>query len=383
METVRVLAAVLGVVVVLGTLSSVVRTLVVPRGLRSKLSAWVSAGTRGVFQAAADRTRDYERKDAILAWGAPLSILVVLVAWLLAFMLGYALMLYGLSELGPRAALREAGSSLFTLGFASSDRDRLTYVDFVAAATGPVVVGLLVGYLPTLYSAYNRREAEVTLLQSRAGEPNWGPEILARHAAISTLENLRGLFAGWERWAADVSESHSNYPVLMYIRSPVPQRNWLVGLLSVMDAAALQLALNPSMPQGEARLAVRAGFSCLRELARAQRIPYDPDPSPDNEIQLTRADFDLAIRRLRNVDYPMERTPDVAWVHFRGWRVNYEAIAYTLLRRIDAVPALWSGPRRTSSGSMAPVTPENRQPGGTSGPITPGGRPKPGGGTGD
>jgi hypothetical protein len=169
----------------------------------------------------------------------------------------------------------------------------------------------------------------------------------------------------------------------MYMRSPVPQRNWLVGLLSVMDAAALQLALNPSMPQGEARLAVRAGFSCLRELARSQRIPYDPDPSPDNEIQLTRADFDLAIRRLRNVDYPMERTPDVAWVHFRGWRVNYEAIAYTLLRRIDAVPALWSGPRRTSSGSMAPVTPENRQPGGTSGPITPGGRPAPGGGTGD
>ena len=57
----------------------------------------------------------------------------------------------------------------------------------------------------------------------------------------------------------------------MYIRSPVPRRNWLVGLLSVMDAGALQLALNPSMPQGEARLAVRAGFSCLRELAQVER----------------------------------------------------------------------------------------------------------------
>lgn len=365
----RALAVLLGLVVVIGTLSSVVRTLVVPRGLRSKLSALVTSGTRGVFQTVADRTGVYERKDAVLAWAAPMSILALLVAWLAAFLLGYALMLYGLSSLDPRAALREAGSSLFTLGFASSDRDRLTAVDFVAAATGPVVVALLVGYLPTLYAAYNRREAEVTLLQSRAGEPNWGPEILARHAAISSLDNLRGLFAGWERWAADVSESHSNYPILMYVRSPVPQRNWLVGLLSVMDAGALQLALNPSLPQGEARLAVRAGFSCLRELARAQRIPYDPDPSPDGDIQLTREEFDLAITRLRAVDFPMERTPDQAWPHFRGWRVNYEAIAYTLLRRIDAVPALWSGPRRTSSEPVAPVTPANRLPGGGTGPL--------------
>ena len=95
------------------------------------------------------------------------------------------------------------------------------------------------------------------MLDSRAGEPNWGPEILARHASVASLDNLQDLFRGWERWAADVSESHSNYPVLIFFRSQEPTRNWLIGLLSVMDSAALHLSLNPSSPPRR-----RPGWPC-------------------------------------------------------------------------------------------------------------------------
>jgi hypothetical protein len=101
-----------------------------------------------------------------------------------------------------------------------------------------------------------------------------------------------------------------------------------------------------------------------------ERIPYDADPSPDSDIDLTYDDFLVAIERLGRAGYPMERTPDEAWPHFRGWRINYEATAYALLLRIDAVPALWAGPRRWSGPVLAPVTPENRQPGGRSGPLS-------------
>jgi hypothetical protein len=236
-------------------------------------------------------------------------------------------------------------------------------VDFVAAMVGPIVIGLQIGYLPALYAAYNRREAEVTMLDSRAGEPNWGPEILARHASIASLENLSDLFRGWERWAADVSESHSNYPVLISFRSQEPTRNWLIGLLAVMDAAALHLAFNPSLSQGEARLALRMGFVCARDLARTTGIPFDPDPSPDDPIELTYDQFLDGVQRLGLAGYPMERTPDQAWPHFHGWRVNYEATMYRLALRVDAVPAPWSGPRRGGVPVLEPRSPVDRRPG--------------------
>jgi hypothetical protein len=362
MDVVRWAAALAGLAVILGTTSSVLRTLVVPRRLRSRLSVLVARVVARPFQLAAD-SRGYVTRDRILAWTAPVTIIVQLSMWLLMFLAGFGLVVYAVSGLGLGTSLREAGSSLFTLGFASTDRSRLTAVDFVAAMVGPIVIGLQIGYLPSLYAAYNRREAEVTMLDSRAGEPNWGPEILARHAAIASLDNLNDMYRDWERWAADVSESHSNYPVLISFRSQEPTRNWLIGLLAVMDSAALHLAFNPSTAQGAPRLALRMGFVCVRHLASTTGIRFDPDPSPNDPIELTHGQFLDGVRRLEQAGYPMERTPEDAWPHFRGWRVNYEASVYRLARLIDAVPAPWSGPRRGAVAVLAPTSPVDRQPG--------------------
>lgn len=352
-----------GATVIIGTWISVIATLVVPRGLRSRTTKMVRDLVRLPFQAAADHMRSYEAKDRVLAWAAPLSILATLLSWLLVLLIGFALLLDGLSRLGMVSALREAGSSVFTLGFASSARSQLTFVDFCAAATGPVVIGLQVGYLPALYSAYSRREAEVTLLQSRAGSPAWGPEILSRHRQIRNLYlTLPTFYQGWERWAAEISESHTNYPVLIHFRSPRAHRNWLIGLLAVMDAAALELSLNPRSAAPELRLALRAGFTCLRDIADVEKIDYDPDPDPDGPIQLTFQEFSQAIDLLRYGDYPMELSAEDAWPQFRGWRVNYEPTAYALAWRIEAVPAPWSGPRRRPGQVVMVRSPRDRQP---------------------
>jgi hypothetical protein len=359
---VRELIGVLGALIVLGIFSSVVRTLVIPRPTPSGFTRVVTYLLHRPFQWVADRCATTEAKDRVLGPVAPLSILVTLVAWLVSFLFGYAMLEVAVSDLGFSAALREAGSSLFTLGFASGTRASLTAVDFAASATGPITVGLLVGYLPTLYSAYARRESEVTLLQSRAGEPPWGPEILTRYAQVELLDSLPELFRNWERWAAEVSESHTTYPVLVHFRSPRATRNWLIALLAVMDAAALQLAFNPSVRQAEARMSLRAGFVCLREIADSRGIPYDADPSPIASLELTYEDFLAGIAHMATQDFPMERSPEEAWAQFHGWRVNYESLAYRLAYDIDAVPALWSGPRRTSSAQVAPKTPVDRKP---------------------
>lgn len=358
----RIPVGLVGLFVVLGTSSSLIRTLIVPRGLTSRLTAVVSRAVRRGFLLVADRYDRYEAKDALLAPLGPITLTATLAVWLNCYLLGFWMLQMALGGHGPGASLRETGSSMFTLGFASSPGAGSLLVDLVAAATGPIVVALQISYLPTLYAAYNRRETEVTLLQSRAGEPAWGPEILARHQLVGILDSLRDFYAAWERWAADVAESHTNYPILVDFRSPKALRSWVVALLAVLDSAALYNAALPHEAPSEARLCLRMGFLCLRDVAGTLGIHYDEDPRPDAEIQLTFEEFLEAYRRLEEVGFTMERSAEEAWPHFRGWRVNYEPLAYELASRVDAVPALWSGPRRKLRAVMAPNRPPDRKP---------------------
>lgn len=353
---------VLGVAVLVVTAGSVMRALVLPRGLSAVVVLGLWRFWRQVLILLCGRSRDYERRDRLLAWLAPLILVSQLTMWLAAMLAGYTLLNFAVTPGTWFDAFREAGSSLFTLGFASRDRWHLSIIDFAAAASGPLVVALQIAYLPTLYSAYNRRETEVTLLRSRAGEPMWGPELVARQALVGTIEQLRQVYSGWERLAADIGESHANYPVLLTFRSPQPYRSWIVALIAVLDSAALHMSLVPSQAPGEARLALRAGFTALRDIARTLKIRYDEDPRPDGPLQLTYEEFLVGVQRMRDAGLQPERDVQTAWEHFRGWRINYESVAYLLARKVDAVPALWSGPRDWSAEQMPPRRPPHRRP---------------------
>ncbi|MDQ4094850.1 MAG: hypothetical protein M3174_01405 [Actinomycetota bacterium] len=339
------------------------RSLVVPRGLTSAVANGVARITRKMFLFVANRFQTYEAKDHIIALQGPLFLILLLSTWLLLFVVGFALMFVRVIEEGFGQALLEAGSSMFTLGFEASRTTGSNIIDFLAAATGLVVVALLIAYLPTLYAAFNRRETLVTMLQSRAGAPAWGPEILARHHQVGLTSDLPRLYSEWERWAADVAESHTNYPVLVFFRAPHPLRSWIIALLAVLDAAALQLALAPSTTPNEARLCLRMGFSCLRYIADLLRIPYDPDPLPTDPIELELEDFEAAVERLEDVGFPIERSPDEAWPDFKGWRVNYESLAYALANLTVAPPGPWSGHRdHLPDMAIVPQRPANRNP---------------------
>lgn len=319
--------------------------------------------TRHLFLWLARRFDDYEAKDRILAFAGPLSLLMLLSVWLVSFWMAFALLLWPLIPLGWLEALRESGSSMLTLGFASQPDWAPTMVMFVAATTGLIVVALQVAYLPTLYGAFNRRESLVTLLQSRAGAPAWGPELLTRHVVVGLIDNLGQLYLDWEEWAADVAESHTNYPVLVWFRSPHPLRSWVIALLAVLDSAAMYLALSPSAAPTQARLCLRMGFTALRNIADATGIPYDPDPLPTEDIQLDYEDFLGGVHRLRDQGFQLERSAEEAWPDFKGWRVNYESICYALADMTVAVPGPWSGSRtHLSDMTIIPERPANRRP---------------------
>jgi hypothetical protein len=362
MAVFRIVCVLAGIAVLAGTGSSVIRTLVVPRGVASKMSETVLSVVVRLTRTISDLASEYERRDQVLAWSAPITLMALLASWLTCFALGYTLLDFGVSHVTFWQALRQAGSSIATLGFATSDKATLTVFDVFAGLTGMIVIALQIAYLPTLYSAYNQRETLVTLLAGRGGEPAWGPEILWRHSWLNLLDNLPDLYRSWETWSATVSESHTSYPVLVHFRSPQPLRSWLISLLAVMDSAAMQLALSPTTAPVEARLLLRMGFLALRDICAIESISIRMDPSPDDDIALTFAEFAEAVTLVTEGGLPTERTAEEAWPHFRGWRVNYEDAVYGLARHIDAVPALWSGSRRRPDAPIPPIRLVNRKP---------------------
>ncbi len=357
------IALVGGIAVLVVDAGGVVRVLIVPRSPARGTSLLPMRLTRAAFRHVARSRRRFHSKDRILALSEPVALLVLLATWLGLDVLGFTLVDLGLGAPTWHAAFAEAGSSVFTLGFATGHRTGAQAADFVAAASGMILVALQIAYLPTLYAAFNRRETLVTLLESRAGAPAWGPELLARHHLVGLDGNLPRLWADWERWSADVAESHTSYPSLLYFRSPRALNSWIVSLVAVLDAAAMHLALDPDGSAIEARMCVRMGFTCLRDIAAVIGIDYDPDPDPDDAIALPRQAFDDAVAHLVGIGFRCTRPPGERWEHFRGWRVNYETIAYALATALDAPPAPWTGPRAgASSPPMVPLRPADRQP---------------------
>jgi hypothetical protein len=130
-----------------------------------------------------------------------------------------------------------------------------------------------------------------------------------------------------------------------------------------MDAAALHLSLAPaSEPKQSSRLCLRMGFVALNQIARTMRLPINEDPDPNTAISIDYAEFAAAVDMLRNIGYPIERTTEQAWPQFRGWRVNYDVVAQSLAKALDAPPALWSGDRRWPSKPIPPLRPASRLP---------------------
>ena len=378
----RLVAAVVGGLLVLAAWTSVTGTLIVSRSVSGWLTRWVDRIVNGAFGLADgaitkykphDRrlatqpenlaVAEYKRRDRLLATQPAAILLAQLAAWLGISYAGFALLLWPFATRGLASAFTDSGSSLFTLGFAEPAGAFPAAIVFLASATGLVIVTLQIAYLPTLYSAFNRRETEVALLNARAGVPSWGPELLARtHYALgsgmSTLGTMPDLYAQWERWSADIAESHTTYLPLVRFRSPGPLSSWVTGLLAVLDSAALFLALSPgSAPVVPARLCLRGGFLCFNRIARAMGIQVPEEPDPEGRISLTYEEFLAAVTRMREVGFPIERDPAEAWPDFAGWRINYEQAAYAVAAAVDAVPALWSGPRRHRTEPIQPIRP--------------------------
>ena len=365
---VRDIAAAIGVLLVLIAGSSVIGTLIVPRSVASNLTRRIDRVVDDVFRLIVSPIAAYRRRDRILAAQAASLLICQLIVWLALFFVGFSLLFWPLQHGGITDAFRLAGPGLWEIGSDRAHGAAQQAILDIASLTGIITVTLQIAYLPTLYAEFNRRETEVALLTARAGVPSWGPELLARtHYAlgsgVSALDTLPDLYASWERWAADVAESHTTYPALVRFRSPRPYSSWVTGLLAVLDSAAMLLSISPGQaPIVPARLCLRGGFTCFNEVAKGMGFVIPDEPDPSLGISITYEQFLDAVARLREVDFLIEREPEQAWPDFVGWRANYEQAAFALAKTLDVVPALWSGPRRHPVEPIAPIRPSKGRP---------------------
>ncbi len=359
---VRYVAALAGLLIVLTSARSIIGTVIVPRPVDSWLTRQVDRGASTTFRLLTARVKDFRTRDRILASQVAAVLLSQIIVWLLMFFVGYSLMLWPFVH-GITEAFTTAGPALWEIGSEDAHGAAERTILDIAALCGIITVTLQISYLPTLYSAFNRRETEVALLNARAGVPSWGPELLARtHYAlgsgVSSISTLPQLYADWERWAADVTESHTTYLPLVRFRSQKPLSSWVISLLAVLDSAALFLALSPEQaPTVPARLCLRSGFLCFNSIAQAMGFDVPEEPDPGASITITYEEFLDAIARMEKVNFKIERSAEEAWPDFVGWRLNYERSAYAIAEAIDAVPGLWSGPRRIPHDPIPPFRP--------------------------
>jgi hypothetical protein len=343
---IQVLAFLAGLLIVLLTLSSALSTFVLPRAARSQLNRIVFGLLRRLFDFILHFARTYPRKDAIMAYYAPIGLMLLVPTWYVLIMLGYGAMYWALG-MGPfSSTVRLSGLSLLTLGFESNRAFLVNLLEFSESMLGLILVALLIAYLPTLYAAFSRREQVVNMLEVRAGSPPSALEMILRFNRNQGLEKLADYWKVWEAWFADVEESHTTLPALIFFRSPRAENSWVTAAGAVLDAASITLSSIDIPYEISAALSIRAGFLAFRRIASYFDIPNPENPHyPEVPICVDRAEFDEVLDQLAAAGLPLKADREKAWRDFAGWRVNYDRALILLCGLVMAPQATWSSDR--------------------------------------
>jgi hypothetical protein len=341
---VRTAAFVAGLLVVQAVMRSAIRTVVVPRGEQVLLPRLVFMAMRAFYSVTARRIGDLERREAVLARFAPMSLLLLAGCWVGLVLIGFVPMFWALSDISWEDSLLLSGSSITTLGFTAPNLVDAVMA-FVEAFVGLGLLALLIAFLPTLYGHFSRREAEVVKLETFGGRPPRASEMILRLYRVERLDRLGEIWKDWEQWFVEMEESHTSQPSLVFFRSQHATNSWITAAGTVLDMAALSLAVLDMPRDPQAALTIRSGYLTLRAIASYYNLPFDDAPHPNDPIAVRRQEFDDLLDELAAEGVPLKTDRDRAWRDFAGWRVNYDTPLVGLCALCAAPAAPWSGDR--------------------------------------
>lgn len=340
----RIGVGILGVAIVIGTLISAIKTFILPRGINVWLTA-VIFRVISFFFLVRVRRATFEDRDRIMALFAPLTLFLLPVVFLVLVMVGYMCLFWAIDARPVYEVFRLSGSSLLTLGYASVDEAAFKALEFSEAMIGLILVALLIAYLPTMYAAFSRREADVAMLAAWAGTSFSAKEMIARAHRTGELNDMKAVWQSWERWFAEVEESHTSLAPLAFFRSPQPDRSWVTAAGTVLDCASLMLAAVDVKHEPRAALCIRAGYLALRHIADFFERPYPANPQLTDPISISRSEFDAVCDELQERGVPLKPDREQAWRDFAGWRVNYDVPLLQLATLTMAPYAQWVSDR--------------------------------------
>ena len=358
-EVGRVVAVIAGAALVLVVLLSAIRTVILPRGDPVLLTRWVFVSVRTVFNLWTKRAKTYEQRDRSMAMFSPVSLVLLPGVWVALVIAGFTAIHWGLGVDPLREAFYLSGSSMLTLGFEPAPSFAAHVAAFVEATLGLGLVALLISYLPSIYAAFQRRELLVARLVTRAGDPPSAAEMIRRHHALARLDALDDMWDDWETWFADVEETHTSQPSLVFFRSISHTRSWVTSAGVVLDTAALRCSMLRMPANAQAQLCIRAGYISLRRIADYFSIPYDGDPAPDDPISIDRSEFEAVYDELASFGVPVRPDRESCWRDFSGWRVNYDTVLLALAGLTIAPYAPWVSDRSLPY-RRPPLTPRRR-----------------------
>src|SRR5580698_6018782 len=313
-------AVTLGVLIICVVLQDAFETVVLPRRVtrQFKLTAWFLRRTWIPWKSLAGHIRTLSRQQSFLGYFGPLSLITLLIFCAASLIMGFALLQYGIGgheQLSSEPItfgriIYHSGETFFTLGYGdivpTSSLARALSV--LEAGLGFAFLGVVIGYLPVVYASFSRREIQISMLDARAGSPPTATELLVRLAG--TAENreidqtvLDGCLRDWERWAAELLDSHISYPVLSFFRSQHSNQSWLGALQTMLDVTSLVMVGVDGIHPGQAKLTFAMARHAAVDLAQVVNARYDPtapDRLPDAELENLRSTLAAAGLRLRN-----------------------------------------------------------------------------------
>jgi hypothetical protein len=358
-------ALIFGIVIIGVVLLDAFETIVLPRRVTRhfRLTAWFYRRTWIPWRYIAGHISTPSRQHNFLGYFGPLSMIMLLAFWAACLILGFALLQYGIGgheQLGNEPItfgriVYHSGETFFTLGYGdivpTSRGARALSV--VEAGMGFAFLGVVIGYLPVVYASFSRREIQISMLDARAGSPPTATELLVRLAG--TTENpvidqvvLDGCLRDWERWSAELLESHISYPVLSFFRSQHSNESWLGALLTMLDVTSLIITGIEGVHPGQARLTFAMARHAAVDLAQVVNARYDPAAAE----RLPDADFDALRETLAAAGLKL-RTGDEARQKLNKLRYMYEPYLHSMGKNLMLSLPPWKHPAKSRDNWQA------------------------------
>jgi hypothetical protein len=299
----KLLIAIAGLLLLLGTLWEAFETIILPRRVTRpyRLVRTFYRTTWNIWATVNRTVRNKTLREAHLSYYGPLSLLALFATWALLLIMGFAMLHWAagsaINAPGEIPTFRTdcylSGTTFFTLGLGDvTPRTTLAKAITVAeGGTGFGFLGLMISYLPTLYGAFSQRELNISLLDARAGSPPTAAELLRRHAHFADSEVLAPFLRDWEIWSAQLMESHLSYPVLCYFRSQHDNQSWLAAFTAVLDVSALLIAYGEGTAKWQSQLTFAIARHAVLDLAEVLRVkPLRPpqDRLPPGDVMQIR-----------------------------------------------------------------------------------------------